>query len=419
MIISLCAILFCVPFRPCIQQQHQNLMEHYLELWLDFVCVHMDCRPSEHSGYERGQVAVISRRLFIMVMALIAPELMITWATRQFFSAHEAAKDFNDRLSVQPTKAYSDRRDISGMTATPHRDIPEGSGSPSTPKPAMFRRLTMAHESFAWKHESGPVTEFEGWTVTHGYFAWMGGFMLYVNDEPRGTLTPNNLLQCVDEGSVDMPVISEAEVEDQSKGDGLLKGFAILQLVWFVVQLFARYVQNLPITLLEIDTLAVTALTCISYGLWWKKPKDVRCPYIVHWKGTANQLSQLTYDQADLDRLRGGRLRGLTYPFISLMGIQPLISPRAASSRRVPSLGGYGWNYLFQTYTQHMLWRAASLGIAETTTYLAEKHIPLSSRLATRSNANIVKVFPQTRNAMRLQKVGLRVPIIWNLDQEN
>ncbi|KAG2029927.1 hypothetical protein BDR03DRAFT_226181 [Suillus americanus] len=71
------------------------------------------------------------------------------------------------------------------------------------------------------------------------------------------------------------------------------------------------------------------------------------------------------------------------------MGIEPLISPRAASSRRVPSLGGYGkyyagiviligcssgivfggihclgWNYLFQTYTQHMLWRAASLGIA-------------------------------------------------------
>jgi hypothetical protein len=124
----------------------------------------------------------------------------------------------------------------------------------------------------------------------------MGGFMLYVNDEPRGTLTPDELLRFIDERSVDMPVISEAEVADRSKGDGLSKSFSILQLVWFVVQLFARYVQTLPITLLEIDTLAVTALTCISYGLWWKKPKDVRCPYVVHWKGPASQPSRLTYE---------------------------------------------------------------------------------------------------------------------------
>jgi hypothetical protein len=127
----------------------------------------------------------------------------------------------------------------------------------------------------------------------------MGGFMLYVNDEPRGTLTTDELQRFIDEGSVKMPVISEAEVEDRSKGDGLSKGIAILQLVWFVVQLFARYVRNLPITLLEIDTLAVVALTCVSYGMWWKKPKDVGCPCIVRWKGTANQPSgpsRLTYE---------------------------------------------------------------------------------------------------------------------------
>ncbi|KAG2141002.1 hypothetical protein DEU56DRAFT_734774 [Suillus clintonianus] len=71
------------------------------------------------------------------------------------------------------------------------------------------------------------------------------------------------------------------------------------------------------------------------------------------------------------------------------MGIQVDISPSAARSRRVSSLGGYGeynakivllfgcfsgivfggihclgWNYLFQKYTEHMLWRAASLWIA-------------------------------------------------------
>ncbi|KAG1781117.1 hypothetical protein EV702DRAFT_1073961 [Suillus placidus] len=354
--------------------------------WTLFACTWTAVHPNI-PGMNEGKVAITSRRLFIMAMALIAPELMITWATRQFFSARAAAKDFNDYLDTQPTKAHSDRRDISGMTATLRSDIPEGGGRPRAPKHTKFRRMTMA--LFPWMGGSRAVTEFKGWTITHGFFAWMGGFMLCVDDEPRATLTPDNLLHFVDEGSVDMPVISQVEVEDRSKGDGLSKGIAILQLAWFVVQLFARYVQNLPITLLEIDTLAIAALTCISYGLWWKKPKDVGCPCIVHWKGTANQLNRLTYNKADLGRLRGGRLRGLIYPFISLMGLEALISHRAASSRRVPSLGGYGkyhariviligcssgivfggihclgWNYLFQTYTQHMLWRAASLGIA-------------------------------------------------------
>ncbi|KAG2067386.1 hypothetical protein BDR04DRAFT_1027713, partial [Suillus decipiens] len=164
-------------------------------------------------GMEEKAFTVHSRRLFTMVMALIAPELMVTWATQQFFSARAAAKDFNDEIT---------------------------------------------------------------WTVTNGFFAWMGGFMLYVDGKPQATLTPHELLRFVRDKNVDMPNITEADIEDRSKGDGLSKGIAILQLVWFVTQLVARYVQNLPVTLLEIDTLAVAALTCIAYCLWWKKPKDVR-----------------------------------------------------------------------------------------------------------------------------------------------
>jgi hypothetical protein len=81
-----------------------------------------------------GKVAITSRRLFIMVMALIAPELMITWATRQFFSARAAAKNFNDSHfdTTQSTKAYM------------HRDIPEGSRSPGAPKTAKFRSLLIS-----------------------------------------------------------------------------------------------------------------------------------------------------------------------------------------------------------------------------------------------------------------------------------
>ncbi|KAG2141001.1 hypothetical protein DEU56DRAFT_796588 [Suillus clintonianus] len=224
-------------------------------------------------GMDEGRVAITSRRLFLMVAALIVPELMITWATRQFFSARAAAKEFNNEFGAQRTQTYDRDRDISEGTATLLSDISRGS---STPRPAA---------------------EFKEWTMTHGFFAWMGGFMLYVDGKPRATLTPDELLQFVRDGYVDMPLISEAEIEDRSKGDGLSKAIALLQLAWFVVQLVARYGQNLPNTLLEIDTLAVAALTCVAYGLWWKKPKDVGCPYIVHWKATGTPR-RLTYRHA-------------------------------------------------------------------------------------------------------------------------
>jgi hypothetical protein len=65
-----------------------------------FVCTWTAIHPNI-PGVDEGKVAVTSRRLFIMVMALFAPELIITWAARQFFSAHKAANDFNDTLDVQ------------------------------------------------------------------------------------------------------------------------------------------------------------------------------------------------------------------------------------------------------------------------------------------------------------------------------
>jgi len=120
----------------------------------------------------------------------------------------------------------------------------------------------------------------------------MGGFMLYVDNQPFSTLTPEELLKYVRDEFVEMPVITEAEIQDRSKGDTLSKGIAIFQLLWFTVQIVARLSQGLSTTLLEIDTLAVAFLSCIAYALWWKKPKDVGLPYPVHWKGNARPASK-------------------------------------------------------------------------------------------------------------------------------
>ncbi|KAG1730934.1 uncharacterized protein EDB91DRAFT_1085229 [Suillus paluster] len=220
-----------------------------------FACTWTAIHPNI-PGMDEKKAAVISRRLFSMVVALIAPELVITWAAQQFFSARRVATEFNYPIRLKHEFAF-------------------------------LHTIQESNERHN-RTSSAPGPEFTEWTVTHGFFACMGGFMLYVDDKPRATLTPRELQHFISDGSVDMPVITEADIEDRSKGDVLSKGVAILQLVGFVLQLVARYVQKLPITLLEIDTLAVAAATCIAYGLWWKKPKDVGRPYVVHWKATTS-----------------------------------------------------------------------------------------------------------------------------------
>ncbi|KAG2120185.1 hypothetical protein BD769DRAFT_1361868 [Suillus cothurnatus] len=244
MTLLLCTVLFYIPFVAAslslqsLNDTHilvisgsdslscntRTLWDILLTCWLTlFACTWTAIHPDIPSMNE-GVVAITFRRLLLMVMALLGPEFVISWAAWQFLCARQVTENFNNAF---------------------------------------------------------------GWTLTHGFFAWMGGFILYVDGKPRATLTPDELLQFVREGSVEMPVITEADIEDRSKGDVLSKSVAILQLVWFIIQLIARYAQNLLVTLPEIDTLSVAALTCIAYGLWWKKPKDVGRPHIVHWNSGA------------------------------------------------------------------------------------------------------------------------------------
>jgi len=61
----------------------------------------------------------------------------------------------------------------------------------------------------------------------------------------------------------------------------LSKGLVIVQTGWFVLQCIARHVEGLPITELELMTLAFATLNFFTYGLWLDKPLSVQRPYRV------------------------------------------------------------------------------------------------------------------------------------------
>ncbi|KDR77186.1 hypothetical protein GALMADRAFT_434880 [Galerina marginata CBS 339.88] len=187
-----------------------------------WVSVHPNIPPSEESWWKSSM-----RRFELMFWGLIAPEMIILWAMRQWYSAREIAKKY----------------------------------------------------------------EGHGWTKTHAYFVQMGGFTLLEKGERPRVLFPEEMESLLRIGLIDLPQITEEEIRDRSKGDGLSKALVIGQTSWFVAQCVARHAQGLIVTELELVTGAFAALNGVMYFLWWNKPVDVRCsvPVPVHLSPTVNE----------------------------------------------------------------------------------------------------------------------------------
>lgn len=108
--------------------------------------------------------------------------------------------------------------------------------------------------------------------------------MLYKGNDPVRTLLPEELKSLSRAKEIDFPHITREEIKDRSRGDTLSKGLVILQTGWFVLHCIARHIEHLPITELELVTLAFAALNFATYALWWNKPLNVQCAFRVPLK---------------------------------------------------------------------------------------------------------------------------------------
>ena len=78
-----------------------------------------------------------------------------------------------------------------------------------------------------------------------------------------------------------LPFLSEEEIWDKSKANGLAKAIVCIQALWFCTQCIARLAQGMPISLLELNTFAHALCALLVYLLWWNKPLDVQEPTLV------------------------------------------------------------------------------------------------------------------------------------------
>ncbi|KAJ7853928.1 hypothetical protein B0H13DRAFT_1903897 [Mycena leptocephala] len=112
----------------------------------------------------------------------------------------------------------------------------------------------------------------------------MGGFVSKRGHHPITTM--KQLRQPIIGGEY-LRHIRNLEVEDimdKSKGDALaipldsVQGIALAQGLWFTTQCLARVHQRLPVTEVEVATLAFAVVNVFIWLLWWNKPFDVEHP---------------------------------------------------------------------------------------------------------------------------------------------
>ena len=176
---------------------------------------------------------------------------------------------------------------------------------------------------------------------------------------------------------------TETEIKDRGKADPIGKTLVLFQTVWFVMQCIARGVAYLPLTELEILTIAYAAMSLFIYYFWWDKPKDVECPIRVYKTATGEPVT-------NGEKAEWGRgIRGMYNRMFYIPGEQDIFF-RLTEERQVPifwsgkpgesvrwsvslwaSLLGaafgavhfIAWNSVFPTHIELLLWRISCIAM--------------------------------------------------------
>jgi hypothetical protein len=219
------------------------------------------------------------------------------------------------------------------------------------------------------------------WTLTHSYFANMGGFERYRDCGLSVPLTAHALVNCCvgsDHDPLPSLVLLQKDIKDKAKADWLVKSIAVTQISWLILSSILRVASQLPISQLEICTSAFAILAVATYIANWSKPKDIDAP--VRFKVVADnyQCEAHKYFAESFfhlllkpsEYLQDPRRCRIENDFVRLDGlINSMAITMAVSTLVFGGLHCLAWNFEFPTKTELMIWMVASVASATIPTF--------------------------------------------------
>ncbi|KAF5357683.1 hypothetical protein D9758_007405 [Tetrapyrgos nigripes] len=212
-------------------------------------------------------------------------------------------------------------------------------------------------------------------SLAHGFFISMGGFVTRQGHHP--IILPDQLTE---EILSEIRATKVQDIEDKSKGDAVSKGLALLQTLWFLVQILTRAIQHLPISELEIATVAFAILNLLVYGLWWYKPLDVQRPIMIgpgpgeyeisatSWRQwfSFRKFMDLVFGQYSCEPEESISVPIVWVPVGNLGQAEFIMSGVAAfiAASIFGAIHCFAWNFSFPTSTEQMMWRISAAFIA-------------------------------------------------------
>ena len=141
------------------------------------------------------------------------------------------------------------------------------------------------------------------WTLKHAFFADMGGFMLQTSDDVKFFLDTKHIHWLLEHN-----IISKAEfekrflldpktIDNRNKSDIFVRVIAVIQAMWFCVNIIARGIQQLAVTTLEITTVRIIVDSVLVCNSWKDKPANVASTEVVVIGLTLSKLLLLEEDE--------------------------------------------------------------------------------------------------------------------------
>ncbi|KAI2465000.1 hypothetical protein F4781DRAFT_425097 [Annulohypoxylon bovei var. microspora] len=236
-----------------------------------------------------------------------------------------------------------------------------------------------AKHSVAAFHSSG----YGNWTMRMAFFADMGGFVLQTLDSDPFPVNAKQLHWLVVNNHIEYPDIKNEEIWDKSKQDRLTRAITSFQIGYLVVQCVGRAAQRLAITALELNALAIVVCSLMSAVAWIHKPADVRTPIRITIQTNITAITGgRTWRNTPLDFVdeNGPGWSMNVQPFMRMPVIPPGRLIQCIPNDRFPmnpygwqeycvcfatllftGLHVLGWNFSFPSSLERILWRISSL----------------------------------------------------------